>query len=230
MMTLDEQLLTEARGVRERLLDLQHDVDRARVDYQHAIRRLHAAGGSMREIAEVLGLSHQRVHQIVDAGPEDARTGRGGPRRRTSGRFARFSRYARAAVERAQVEADDLGHSYLGTEHLLLGLARVESGGAASALDSLGLRYDPLRGAVVEAVGQPAATRRRGRLPLTAKLKSALQLAVTAAEERGARWVGTEDLLVGLAAERSGLAAELLTSAGADEAAVRSAVERVLGR
>jgi len=74
MMTLDEQLLNEAKDVRGRLLDLQHEVDRARVDYQHVIRRLHANGGSMREIAEELGLSHQRVHQIVDAGPEDART------------------------------------------------------------------------------------------------------------------------------------------------------------
>src|SRR3954465_13505446 len=73
MMTLDDQLLSEAKTVRERLLDLQHEVDLARVDYQHVIRRLHAAGGSMREIAEELGLSHQRVHQIVDAGPGDAR-------------------------------------------------------------------------------------------------------------------------------------------------------------
>jgi hypothetical protein len=56
MMTLDEQLLGEAKTVRERLLDLQHEVERARVDYQHVIRRLHAAGGSMREIAEELGL------------------------------------------------------------------------------------------------------------------------------------------------------------------------------
>jgi len=40
--------------------------DRARIDLHHAIRRLHAAGGSLREIAEALGLSHQRVHQIVD--------------------------------------------------------------------------------------------------------------------------------------------------------------------
>src|SRR5919197_6131866 len=139
MMTLDEQLLNEAKDVRGRLLDLQHEVDRARVDYQHVIRRLHAAGGSMREIAEELGLSHQRVHQIVDAGPEDARLGRGRFEMRRGGPFARFTRPAREAVEYAQAEATELGHNYIGTEHVLLGLFRSERGGAADALASLSL-------------------------------------------------------------------------------------------
>jgi len=230
MMTLDEQLLGEAKTVRERLLDMQHEVERARVDYQHVIRQLHAKGGSMREIAEELGLSHQRVHQIVDAGPEDAR----GPkdvyfyRRRGGGRaFGRLTRYARAAVEEAHAESDALGHGYIGTEHLLLGLLKTGGGGAAAALETLGVRYDEIR-AKIEAA-EAAPSRRRG-VPMTAKAKKAFGLAVDAAKERHARWVGTEDLLVGLAGVEDGLAAELLTAAGADEAKVREAVEQVLGR
>src|SRR4051812_35096949 len=74
MMTIDEAALAEARAARERLLDLQRDAERARVDYHHEIRRLHAAGGSLREIADALGLSHQRVHQIVDAEESTAET------------------------------------------------------------------------------------------------------------------------------------------------------------
>src|SRR5581483_5189853 len=70
-MTLDEQILAEAKEVRQRLVDLEGRTAHARVDYHHAIKKLHAAGGSLREIAEALELSHQRVHQIVDgsAGP-----------------------------------------------------------------------------------------------------------------------------------------------------------------
>lgn len=65
-MALDEGLLREAKRAKDRLVALQHDAEQAQVSYQHAIRRLHACGGSMREIADALGLSYQRVHQIVD--------------------------------------------------------------------------------------------------------------------------------------------------------------------
>jgi hypothetical protein len=69
-MSLDPELVRDAEAARERLLESQHAADRARADYHHAIRRLHAAGGSLREIAEALRLSHQRVHQIVDEAAE----------------------------------------------------------------------------------------------------------------------------------------------------------------
>lgn len=65
-MALDDSLLREARQARDRVIELQLEADRAQVNYQHSIRRLHAAGGTLREIAEALGLSHQRVHQIVE--------------------------------------------------------------------------------------------------------------------------------------------------------------------
>jgi hypothetical protein len=66
-MSLDEALLRQALQARDQVIELQLEADRAQVNYQHAIRRLHAAGGSLREIADALGLSHQRVHQIVEA-------------------------------------------------------------------------------------------------------------------------------------------------------------------
>jgi hypothetical protein len=65
---LDVDLLGEAEAARDRLFELQHEADQAQVGYHHAIRRLHARGASLREIAEALALSYQRVHQIVDAG------------------------------------------------------------------------------------------------------------------------------------------------------------------
>jgi hypothetical protein len=64
-MALDPDLVRDAEAARARLLDAQQAAERARADYHHAVRRMHAAGGSLREIAEALRLSHQRVHQIV---------------------------------------------------------------------------------------------------------------------------------------------------------------------
>lgn len=66
-MALDEDLLRHAREAEVRLADAQHHVDLARADFHHAVRRMHIAGASMREIAEAMRMSHQRVHQIVEA-------------------------------------------------------------------------------------------------------------------------------------------------------------------
>src|SRR5712692_11351957 len=66
MMTLDEKVLAEAKDVRARLVELESQTAHTRVDYHHAIKKLHAAGGSLRDIADALELSHQRVHQIVE--------------------------------------------------------------------------------------------------------------------------------------------------------------------
>lgn len=65
-MTVDRELLVTALRARDRLIELQHESELAQVSYQHAIRRLNAAGASLREIADALGVSYQRVHQIVD--------------------------------------------------------------------------------------------------------------------------------------------------------------------
>jgi hypothetical protein len=72
-MGLDQELVREAERTKEQLAVAQHAAYRAKVDYHQAIRRLHAAGGSLREIAEALRLSHQRVHQIIDEAAEPRR-------------------------------------------------------------------------------------------------------------------------------------------------------------
>jgi hypothetical protein len=72
-MGLDHELVREAERAREQLALSQHAAYRAKVDYHQAIRRLHAAGGSLREIAEALRMSHQRVHQIIEEAAEPTR-------------------------------------------------------------------------------------------------------------------------------------------------------------
>jgi ClpX C4-type zinc finger len=65
-MPVHEELLDEARTAEARLIDAERAADIARADFHHAVRRLQLSGASLREIAEALGLSHQRVHQIVE--------------------------------------------------------------------------------------------------------------------------------------------------------------------
>jgi hypothetical protein len=64
---MDSELLAEARRAQERLIDAERDTEVARADFHRAVRRLHLHGASLRELASGLGLSHQRVHQIVEA-------------------------------------------------------------------------------------------------------------------------------------------------------------------
>ena len=66
-MPLDADLLNQAKTAEARVIDAEQEADIARAEFQGAVRRLQLAGASLREIAEVLGLSHQRVHQIVEA-------------------------------------------------------------------------------------------------------------------------------------------------------------------
>lgn len=79
-MPLDSDLLGQARAAKARVIDAEHDAEVARAEFHRSIRRLQLAGGSLREIAEELGLSHQRVHQIVEAtgGSRSWRGGRAG--------------------------------------------------------------------------------------------------------------------------------------------------------
>jgi hypothetical protein len=66
VVPVDPELLTAARAAEARLIDAERAADIARADFHHSVRRLQLSGGSLREIADALGLSHQRVHQIVE--------------------------------------------------------------------------------------------------------------------------------------------------------------------
>ena len=129
-MTLDEQVLAEAKEMRGSASSTSRPRPHTRASTTtHAIKKLHAAGGSLREIAEALELSHQRVHQIVEgplggaraaalgaAAAGSAAAGRGGRSREFF--MARFDDGAQEVMVEAQKEADSLKHNYVGTEHL----------------------------------------------------------------------------------------------------------------
>jgi hypothetical protein len=223
MMTLDEKVLAEAKDVRARLVELETQTAHIRVDYHHAIKKLHAAGGSLREIAEALELSHQRVHQIVEGPVPPAIppwVGRGWKRGRQHGRhrqffMARFDDAAREVMVEAQKEADGLKHGYVGTEHLLLALLRRGTG-------NLALDLDGVREQIVNRVGEgdqpwlPGVAR-----PLSPRAKRALEHALSEANGAGREQFDPEDILVGIASDPKGTGGEVLLALGVTAARLR---------
>lgn len=211
-MALDDAILREARQARDRLIAAQHEVDAARADYHHAIRRLCAAGGSMREIAEALGLSHQRVHQIVDEAPPLAV----GRRRLFGGGPARFTRDARAVARAAQAEARALGHEQVAPGHVLLGLLAV-GGAGGRALEALGVAPEAVRERLGRGPGPP-----RGQLPFASEAKQLLERALREALTLKHRYIGTEHVLLALAD------LDVLQELGVDGDRIRAEIHRQL--
>ncbi|MDO8687890.1 MAG: Clp protease N-terminal domain-containing protein, partial [Dehalococcoidales bacterium] len=118
----------------------------------------------------------------------------------TTSRFERFSERARRVLTSAQEEAQSLNHSYIGTEHILLGLIREEEGVAAKVLNNLGISLPKVRSAVEFIVkrGEKAGT---GEIGLTPRAKRVIELAIDAARNLGHNYIGTEHLLLGLLQE-----------------------------
>ena len=219
MTPLDPATLGEARASRDRMLEAQHELERARADYGHAIRRLHAEGGSLREIAESLGLSHQRVHQIVEG--DEGSAPRKSRRRRFDWPFTRFTRRARQVVVLAQEEAAALGHPRVGTEHLLLGLARAEDEATAPVLADSGLTAAKIheRVAALDPSGSP-----RRRQTFTRAAKRVLERSLREAQALGDNYIGAEHVLLGLLADERAGALAIVGELGADPEALRAAV------
>jgi ATP-dependent Clp protease ATP-binding subunit ClpC len=141
--------------------------------------------------------------------------------------FERFTDRARRVVVLAQEEAVLLHHNYIGTEHLLLGLAHEGQGVAAIALERLGIRLEAVRSQVEEIIGrgQRAPT---GHIPFTLRAKKVLELSLREALHLGHNYIGTEHILLGLIREGEGVAAQVLVKLGADLQRTREQVIALL--
>ncbi len=142
--------------------------------------------------------------------------------------FERFTDRARRVVVLAQQEARLLGHNYIGTEHILLGLLAEGEGVAARVLEQLGISADAVRAKVESIIGEGAGAD-PGHIPFTPRAKKVLELSLREALQLGHNYIGTEHILLGLIREGQGVAAQVLVSLGAELQAVRDAVIRMLG-
>lgn len=144
--------------------------------------------------------------------------------------FDRFTDRARKILGLAKSEAQRLHHSYIGTEHILLGLLHVVDSSAATVLKSMNLDLGKIGQEIEKLVsGYPAAASREANLPFTPRGKRVLELAVAEAMRFGHDYVGSEHLLIALVGEGEGIAARVLLSLGVTLERTRSRVGEHLG-
>ena len=142
--------------------------------------------------------------------------------------FERFTDRARRVLVYAQDEARLMGHNFLGTEHLLLGMVKEGEGVAAVALRELGVGTDTLRRRINEVVPSQPPLDQAVNPPFTPRAKHVLELALREALDMGHNYIGTEHLLLGLIREGAGVASQVLVSSGLTLPQVRTKVVELL--
>jgi ATP-dependent Clp protease ATP-binding subunit ClpC len=142
--------------------------------------------------------------------------------------FERFTDAARNVVVLAQEEARLLCHDYIGTEHLLLGLVAEGNGIAAAVLEQGGFTLEQARDEVRGIVGVGFAAP-SGNIPFTPRAKTALERSLRESLQLGHDYIGTEHILLGLASEGTGVAAQVLAAHRLSLRDARAAVLHALG-
>ena len=137
--------------------------------------------------------------------------------------FERFTDRARRVIVLAQEAAKGLGHNYLGTEHLLLGVLREGEGIGAQVLVSSGLTPEKALEEVTKMVPAGDAVI-KGPIPFTPRAKKAIEMALREALQLGHNYIGTEHLLLGLIREGETVASEILEKEGIDIEVARRAI------
>jgi hypothetical protein len=180
----------------------------------HYVDRCRRDGRSWTEISLALGVTKQAVHKRFSTS--------------VAPNLDRFTRRARTALDAAVDAARSLGHNYVGTEHLLLGLFEPAGGIAARVLSDTGIERGQVETATVAIVPRGASMPSAAELPFTPRSNRVLAGAVAAALDLGHNSVGTEHLLLAMFDDPGGLAAKILTQLGATRTGVRAAVVALL--
>ncbi|HZX60312.1 MAG TPA: ATP-dependent Clp protease ATP-binding subunit [Candidatus Methylomirabilis sp.] len=143
--------------------------------------------------------------------------------------FERFTERARKVIILAREEAIRLGHNFVGTEHLLLGLVREGDGLAMAILKKLNVNLAVLKGEVEKIVSVGTQVAPAGEVPFTPQAKKVLEYAISEARSMGHNYIGTEHLLLGLVREGEGIASLVLRDSGVTVAAAKAQAQDLLG-
>ncbi|XP_057479112.1 ATP-dependent Clp protease ATP-binding subunit ClpA homolog CD4B, chloroplastic-like [Actinidia eriantha] len=142
--------------------------------------------------------------------------------------FERFTEKAIKVIMLAQEEARRLGHNFVGTEQILLGLIGEGTGIAAKVLKSMGINLKDARVEVEKIIGRGSGFV-AVEIPFTPRAKRVLELSLEEARQLGHNYIGSEHLLLGLLREGEGVAARVLENLGADPGNIRTQVIRMVG-
>lgn len=135
-----------------------------------------------------------------------------------------FTPRAQQVLALAKKEADRFNHSYVGTEHLLLGLIKLGQGVAVNVLERMGLDLESVRMEVEKEVGTGTGQKISGSIPFTPRVKKVLALANKEAKALNHTYVGTEHILLGLLREGEGVAARVLRRMDVDVPRTRNEI------
>ncbi len=139
----------------------------------------------------------------------------------------RFTDDAQRVLSFAQEAALELGHDYVGTEHVLIGLTKVKNGVAAKALEELGIVTEDIFEAVEEQVGR--GNKKATSIYMTPRVKNVLELAVQVANRMNHNYVGTEHILLGLLSDGGGVAVGFLRAMNIRTDDIVEAIRHILG-
>jgi hypothetical protein len=211
-----EDVLDQLATARAMVADLSDTGDAV---LGHFVDRARGSGRSWTEISNVLGVTKQAVHKRF-AGASIF-VGKGAPT------FERFTDRARRVVDAATPAATTLGHSYIGTEHLLLALYAEPEGVAGKIMIDAGISREDVEADVIARVGRgPGAAAKEP--PLTPRAAGALTTALAEALKLGHNYIGTEHLLLAMYHDPDAVAMQILLARGLDAEAARAKVIEAL--
>ncbi len=128
--------------------------------------------------------------------------------------FSNFTEKSREALRQAHDAACEMGHGYVGSEHLLLGIIREGSGVAAKALDDAGITQETVENKIKDTIGFSEPLDMQTELSLTPRSKRILEIAAMEARRLGHNYIGTEHILMAIIRDGDGVAAQILASSG----------------